>query len=479
MTLNPGQLGTDHPRAAQDTAERQDEVRRQPLLALTGAASIVRANLKLIAGILTAALTLGGMTTLLTPNRYTATAAIQINDHSQPVLGNQAEVDQITQKGTDTERFLQTQLGLLQSRALAGRVAEQLDLDRNARFRQQIGGQKPDPIVPDALAQETTINLLRNNLQVKLPRNSRIATIAFTSEDPLLSAQIANTFADEFIQSALRQRQASSAYARDFVADQLQEARHKLEQAERKLNAYSRQAGLIRSRQPGSPATGSPDSSLTASSLEHMNSAAAAAHAERIAAEARLKSWQSTSLLANREVLQNPAIQTLLKRRAELAAQLESQLTRQLDSHPAVLQLRAELRVIERQLEQEARTMRRAAQADLQAAIASETQLRTEVEALKAAALLEQEQAVEFGLLSREVETNRALYDGLLERFQQLNASTGIATSNIVIIDRAAPPQQPSSPNAAKNLAIALLGGLVLAFAVLLLRHHRDGVIRR
>ncbi len=478
MALNNGQLGADHTRTSQNTAKRQDEIKPQALLDLKGSARIVRANLKLIASILAAALMLGLITAVLTPNRYTATASIQINDHSQPVLGNQAEVEQIQHKGADTERFLQTQLGLLQSRALAQRVAERLNLDQNHRLHQQMGVQKPDATLPGGLAREATIDLLRRNLLVKLPRNSRIATISFTSKDPVLSAQIANTYVEQFIQASLQQRQDSAAYARDFVANQLQEAMNKLEQSERKLNAYSRQAGLIRSRLPDVSESASPDPILTASSLQHMMTAASTAQAERIAAEARLKSWQPTSLLANHEVLQNPAIQALLKRRAELAAQLESQLTWQLDNHPAVRQLRAELQEIERQLNQEARTMRSAAQADLQATIASETQLREEVAALKAAALAQQEQAVEFGLLAREVDTNRALYDGLLQRFQQLNASAGIAASNIAIIDRAPTPQQPSSPNTAKYLAIALLGGLVMAFAVLLLRHRQDAVIQ-
>jgi len=80
-------------------------------------------------------------------------------------------------------------------------------------------------------------------------------------------------------------------------------------------------------------------------------------------------------------------------------------------------------------------------------------------------------------LLAREADTNRALYEGLLQRYQQLNASSGVTTSNITIIDRASPPLQRSSPNLAKNLAIALLGGMVLAFVAALLRRHQDGPI--
>lgn len=256
----------------------------------------------------------------------------------------------------------------------------------------------------------------------------------------------------------------------------------RLENSERNLNAYARQAGLIRPRDLAGPQgerdSGSGASSVTLASLVQLNAAASEAHANRIAAEARVRALSAKALLADREALQNPAVQSLFTRRAEVEAKLADELTRHLEGHPAVRQLRAQLKVIDGQLNLAAQNMRSAAQADYEAALTAENQLRAQVDALKTATLSEQDRSVQYNLLAREADTNRALYDGLLQRYKELNASAGISTSNIAIIDRADPPTAPSSPNLLKNLAFALLGGLGLAAVATFLRSQFDDIVR-
>lgn len=458
------------------------EAGRQPLIDLRYIVAAVRANLLLIAAIIGTALALALISTLLDTKRYTASASVQINDQSQRVLGNDVETDQIANNGWDTDRFLQTQVDVLKSRALAERVMKRLRLEGSAAFYTQMEAGKPDPETPPPAIREMTLGLLRGNMEVRLPRNSRIATITFESTDPALSAQVANAFAEDFIQASLQQRFDSSAYARNFVAGQLQDARLRLEDSERNLNAYARQAGLIRPRDLTGNRSGQEDatggSSVTSASLMQLNAAASEAHANRIAAEARVRALSSKSLLADREALQNPAVQTLFTRRAEVEAKLEDELTRHLDGHPSIRQLRAQLKVIDGQLNLAAQNMRSAAQADFDAALATENQLRAQVEALKASTMAEQDRSVQYNLLAREADTNRALYDGLLQRYKELNASAGISTSNIAIIDRADPPTGPSSPNLLKNMAFALLGGLGLATIATFLRSQFDDIVR-
>lgn len=209
-----------------------------------------------------------------------------------------------------------------------------------------------------------------------------------------------------------------------------------------------------------------------------LNAEASQAQARRIAAEAKLKSINSKSLLSDRDALQNPAVQNLFTERARVEAKLEDELTRHLDGHPNVRQLRAQLKSIDDQLMLAAQNVRSAARAEYEAALATERQLKAQVDALKAATLNEQDQSVQYNLLAREADTNRALYDGLLQRYKELNASAGISTSNISIIDRADPPMMPSSPNLLKNLAYALLAGLGLAALTTFLRSQFDDTVR-
>lgn len=368
----------DHSDATDDETGGQAHEHRPALSGMTIFVKTFRANLMLMATVVAAVLGLTLGATLLQTSRYTAAASVQIENHFQRILGNEVEADQLAGQGSDTERFLQTQLGLLESRALAERVAKRLSLHENTRFHEQMGFAAPTATTPKEAAQQVTLDLLRSNLKVKLPRNTRILTITFESGDPALSAQIANTFAEEFIQSSLEQRYESAAYARNFVAGQLQAARLKLEQSERRLNAYSREHGLVLPRDMAAKTGGNAGASVntfTTASLLELSAASASAQANRIAAEARVRAWETSSAMADGETLRNTAVQSLFTRRAELAARLENELTRRLESHPEVQRLRAELSVTEQQLELAAQNMRSAAYADLKAATSSEKQL--------------------------------------------------------------------------------------------------------
>ncbi len=489
MASHPADPGLSVPSQAAVTLDHLSDEEifgegKKPGIDLRYIVAAIRANLVVIIAIITAALALALVVTLLDTKRYTATASIQINDQSQRVLGNAEDQQEQAGNTWDTDRFLQTQVDVLKSRALAMRVIKKLHLEGNSRFYEQMEVGTPGPGASEVAVRELTIGLLRGNMQVRLPRNSRIATITFESTDPALSALIANTFADEFIEASLQQRYDSSSYARTFVARQLQEAKGKLEESERNLNAYARQAGLIRTRDAGAGQSGSGEgagsgaSSVTTASLMQLNAAASQAHANRVAAESRLRSLNSKSLLADREALSNPAVQQLFTQRAEVEAKLQDELTRHLEGHPNVRQLRAQLKTIDSQLNLAAQKVRSSARAEYEAAVTTERELQAQVNALKSATLAEQDRSVQYNLLAREADTNRALYDGLLQRYKELNASAGISTSNISIIDRADPPTGPSSPNLMKNLAIALLAGLGIAAITTFLRNQFDDTVR-
>jgi capsular exopolysaccharide synthesis family protein len=138
----------------------------------------------------------------------------------------------------------------------------------------------------------------------------------------------------------------------------------------------------------------------------------------------------------------------------------------------------AQLDAITRQIEAAASNIRRAVRADYLAAQATEQQLKNRVEQLKSASLSEQDRKVQYGLLAREADTNREVYDGLLQRYKQLNAAAGISLSNVSVIDEADPPVSPSSPVLANNLLIGLVIGVFLAGVLVFLRHQFDDAIR-
>lgn len=443
------------------------------------ALAALRRNIWLFVAILGAALAVAVIATMLVTPRYTAATSIQINEQSDEVLGEEFDARAPESSDWDVDRFLNTQLDILRSRALAIRVANALKLYEDPRFFAAMEMAPPAADTDATARRETVIALLRDSLSIDLPRSTRIARVSFTSTDAEISARIANAFADEFIQANLQRRFDSSAYARTFVEEQLDDARKQLETSEQELNAYARQAGLIRTRDAFTVDDSRPVAgSVTASSLLQLNQAANAARADRIAAQTRWQAESATPLLSSRTVLANPTVQELMTRRAKARSDLEAARDRYLPDHPAVQNLQGDLSAIDAELTATAAQVRNSIRAEYRAAQAAEDALQGQVSRLQGDTLREQDRAVRYNTLAREADTARSIYDGLLQRYRELNASAGIAASNIAIIDRADPPLMPSSPSLPRNLAIGLLAGLVAALAAVYLRDRLDDAIR-
>lgn len=439
----------------------------------------VRSNILLIGAIIVIAIGVAMVMTMLETPRYTAATSVQINDQADQVIGEQ-DSNQQESASWDTDRFLQTQIEVFRSRGLALRVGQKLKLWDNKRFFAAHESEPPAPGTPENMQREVVLGMLMGNMSIDLPRETRIARITYNSTDPVISAQVANAFASEFIQANLQRKFDSSAYARSFVADQLAEAKTRLEESERALNGYARQAGLIRTREgvsdDGKSAGGG--TSVTTSSLIQLNAATNEARAERIAAEGRWKAINSAPLLSTKEVLANPTVAALMSQRADLQAQLKQERAKHLDDYPSVVQLRARVNEINSQLQTIAAGVKQSIRGDYDAALSAEQQLQQQVERLKGETLTEQDQSVQYNLLAREADTNRTIFDGLLQRYKELNAAAGISASNISIIDVAEAPLGPSSPDLFRNIFIALIIGVLLAAAIVFLKEQFDDSVR-
>jgi uncharacterized protein involved in exopolysaccharide biosynthesis len=322
----------------------------------------------------------------------------------------------------DTDRFLKTQVDVLKSRGMAERVVKKLNLVRNQAFFASQDKGKSLAKYTDFEANDMAIRLLTKNLGVVLPKDSRIVQVSYESNSPEMSALIANTYVSEFIQFNLQRKFESSSYAREFLADQLVEVKQKLEQSERDLNAYARDAGLIRMNVAPAGATqnnngmaAQQSGSVTTSSLVQVNQAANEAKSRRILAESRWHAINSSPLLSATEVVTNQGMQQLLTQKAAITSDLEQDRARHKDDYPSVRAGEAQLNAINGQIQNTAIAIKNAIKAEYAAAARTESELTQQVSKLKAQTLNEQDSTVRYGLLAREVDTNREVYDGLLQ----------------------------------------------------------------
>lgn len=442
---------------------------------------IIRQNILLIASVIAAVVAIGVIATLLMPAKYQALAQVLIEDRADQIIEGSDLQEAVS--GSDTERFLQTQLGIMQSRALARTVVQGGDLDKNPAFFEGFGGQMPvEPGLSReklaALREAHAINLLLAGLSVTIPRDSRIATISIVTRNPELSAKLANLYADKFIDYNLNQKYDSSSYARKFLADQLDDTRSKLTQSERDLNQYARAAGLIRLSNQGENGQQEAALSVTDSRLVQLNAAAASATADRIAAQNRWDTIANKPALSITEVISNPAVTQMLTAKAGAEGELADELSHHRDEYATVKAKRAAIAELNSRIESLAGSIKRSAQIDYQSALEKEETLRKQVGILRDEALQEQDRGVQYSVLKRVADTNRALYESLLSRYNQLNASAGSASNNVGIVDRAIVPGRPSSPSLPLNFLVSLVLGILLAAAIVTLKELLDDAIR-
>jgi len=436
-------------------------------------------NRYLILGVLVLCIAAAIAEALLTAPLYRATTTVQIEQQSAKILQSQDQ-DPGTSSTEEADRFLQTQLDILKSRSLADHVARSLGFYDNGRFVAGMG--KSSVRIASSAAKppkEQVLRMLDGGMSVDLPRNSRIARISFESPDPVLSANIANSFAQNFITGNLQRRFDTSAYSRRFLEDQLTRVKQRLEDSERALIAYSRSAGLIdASSGMNTTVDNAGPKSLTTSSLVQINEAYSQAKAGRVQAQQRWQTASATPALNLPEVLANPTIQQLSQRRAEAEAQLNEERARRKEGHPAIIQAEASLAELDRQINSIASSIKNSIREQYTVALRQEQGLAGSVGQLKGATLSEQDRGVRYNILKRDADTNRQLYDGLLQRYRELSAAAGITANNIAVIDQADPPLGPVWPRPMLNAAIGALGGLLLAFLLVFLREKFDDAIR-
>ena len=423
----------------------------------------------LVLGLTAAGIAAGVIITLLTTPLYRAAVKLELN----PPVVEVVENDQSLQRGSNDQAFLQTQYGLLKSRALAERVVQELNLASDPNLT--------NPQASREDRQRSATSILAGSVTVEPQQGSRLVDVEFVSADPALAARVANGYAEAFINSGLERRYQASSYARDFLQRQIGIVRQELENSERQLVAYAQQQGIINTSGGGAPGGGAPGSDAgtpTADSLNALNQELAQATARRIAAEQRFRQGRATTNTA--EISERTS--GLRNELATLRAQYEEQLGVFQADYPAMVQMRARMSSLEQAIRNEAGNVREGRtgtlQSDFQAAAAEERALQGRVQQLQGAVLNLRGRTIQYNILQRDVDTNRALYDALLQRFKEIGVAGGVGQSQASIVDRAEVPGGPFKPNLFFNLLAGLGLGLALGVCLALLLEFINDTIK-
>jgi len=417
---------------------------------------------------------------------YRATLLLQI-DQQQPKFLEYQQGLSGEASWIDGQNFYQTQYELLKSRSLARRVIAELGLEAApepaaddersffadlkkgiSRWFAGPGADKTSPAEgsPADSGLETT---LTEGLAIEPVRDSRLVRIHYDGPDPEEAARIANAFAENFIDMTLERAYESTAYAKNFLEERIQQVRANLEDSEKRLIAYAKERAII-----------DLDNKLSnlMQTFDAMNQALVAAESERIQAESELSESAGGTGPATLMILDSKVIQGLKERKGELEAQYQEQLKVFKPEYPKMQQLARQIGEIDLQLKAEIAAIHEAVKANRDAKVKAQATLQARVGEVKGEILDLQDRSTDYQALKREVDTNRELYNGLLQRMKEIGVVAGIVANNVAVVDSAQVPKAPFKPNLRKNLMLALLLGLMGGILSAFLIDHLDDTIK-
>lgn len=477
LTIAEGPFRRD---PAVTTAPAAPETREVQLPLLAQYLSILRRRKWAVLGAVAVALILGLAATMLSSPLYTASATIEIQREDRGLV----EIENGNRANANDLEFYQTQYGLLQSQSLAERVAVSLRLYNDPKFFETFGSSdaadwfEGGRLLPNASTREMRVReagtILLKNVQIVPERLSRLVTIHFSSPDPELSARIANAWTEGFIESTIDRRFEASSYARRFLEERLAQLRQRIDEAERSLVSYAARESIINLPAATNEGGGrTVERSLVAEDLVRLNDELAKATADRILAQSRTQSGGAVA-----EVLTNQAIAGMRERRTELAAQHANLMVQFEPTYPPAQAIQMQIEELDRSIEREEQRVSRTLNETYQATVQRERQLQARVNELKSGMLDLRERSIQYNILQRDADTNRQLYDALLQRYKEIGVAGGVGINNIAIVDVAKIPESPSSPNMMLNLVVALFAGLLLGIGGAITLEHLDhGVI--
>ncbi|MGA2687143.1 MAG: polysaccharide biosynthesis tyrosine autokinase [Candidatus Korobacteraceae bacterium] len=418
--------------------------------------------------------TAGAIISLTMTPIYDAVARISISSYAPSILHFKDD-QQYADPMENQDLLIATQVNILQSNTLALLVIHNLGLNNRPEFagkqRPNITGGVPlSGLSAQTLEREDQlIRVFRSSLNVSSVPSTAIIEIKYSSRDPRLAAEIANATADTFIEQDVKARFSSAMQAADWLSKQLDDLQIKVETSQARLIEYQKLHGIV----------GTDDKqNLTFEKLNELGRQLTQSQADRIQKESLYQIAKGANPGALASVLQDPALSTLAQQKVQLQIQY-AQLTTQFgSSYPKVLEIQNQLSQISKAYQEELQNGELRVQNEYYTAVKREQMLKAALNDQTAVANQLNENAIEYTILKQEADSNRQLYDGLLEKLKEASLAAGLHSSNVRIVDKARVPLLPARPSVRRNMLFALLLGLASGVAGALALEAADNTVR-
>jgi succinoglycan biosynthesis transport protein ExoP len=364
------------------------------------------------------------------------------------------------------ESYVETLVKLLQSESLLEHVIDKLNLQERPATRWEAFTLRMRRIFSSRLPQkEQLLRRIERNLTVRTSGTSRLVEVLYESPDPVLAADFANTLVSQFIELSQEDRWKAAQGTAEFLTNHLNEMKVKMEQSEAQLQDYAHASGLSFT---------SEKENLAEDRLKEIEGELSKAQADRINNQAKSEAAKSKAPDSLPEVLEDPTMRDYRQRLTDLQrqyAELSATLT---PEHYKVQRVQAQINELKSEMQKERSNVLRRVGNEYAASLRREMLLsKAQAEQQKVVAD-QSEKAIHYDTLKRDVDSNRRLYETMLQRVKEASLAAAMRDSNVLVVDRASPPLLPYRPDLPMNSAIGLFSGVFLGLGFVLLRERID-----
>jgi succinoglycan biosynthesis transport protein ExoP len=411
---------------------------------------------------------------------YRVSAALEVLSLNQDFMNMKQTSPVVTDSESYETSEEETQVKLLQSDALLDRVINKFDpglvyVRHNPRLAES-GWRKPLHMSRRAVLTDRQILLtsLADSLKVRSTPRTRVIEATAKSTDPQLAVDFVNTLTNEFIERAIEARLRTTEKIGDWLGHELDDARSKLERSEAALQTYAGKSGLIFTSTSDDEQT-----NIETEKLQQLQQQLTLVIADRVAKEARnelAKHSPADSLpdVLNDEGLRDAQASVADARRkvADLTAVFTPDFSR-------VKRANAELGALQNSLDEQRSAIVERIKNDYTEALRKETLLETTYDAQAREVVGQDEKAIHYNILKRDVDSNRQLYDTMLQQLKQSSIASALHASNVRVTDPATLPRTPIWPNYLILGPLGLLFGLFSGLCAIVVSERMDRSLRQ
>lgn len=401
---------------------------------------------------------LGFLATYLQTPIYRAEALVRIDPPGQNLSALSNPYPSTAFNWFDYQNYYNTQYRIIKSKALGGIAITKLELEDTAPFKNAA-----DPA-----------RLFVSRVEVIPVPDTRLAQIAVSHEDPQQASKWANTLAEAYIQQNLESKIESTRNVYSWLQERLAEAETGVEASEESLYEYTKQQDLFVPRE---------GQSISADTLGQLNEASTDAKTKRIELESALAQVEKLkkegkSLDGLPRIAADPLVQRLNMSKADLEVELVQLKNKYKDGHPKVKKVLTQIEQVQGAVDEQAEKIADSLLVNYQQLRRRERELGASINVQRKQSLELSRKAVQMEMLQREAVSNKSLYEAILQKIKETDIASSLRDNNVSIVERASVPVTPIRPRPVKNLAVALLLGIVSGCGLILLRDYLDNTLK-